>query len=601
MFKKIGGKKGHEEAGPTMVGREAGTASARKDVSQRTYRPLEYTQLLYPLCACSQAPKIGLSTWRRRMEETVYQKLGWTKADMDENTGNLEDKEANFHAAVENLQQLYDQVERVRKASLALDDAYDVLSSSYSESSSSMDVSLADAVRGREEGVMHTELIHGWVLHAIEEILQKTPRVLAVIKQRHDVLLDYFARKRKFDNVETKVKARDYSSKLDDNLTDRRAKFEHSKAAIRTVTEALKPLLETFDEVAKQCRTDTLRVLAVSLYACTDTRAQRLRPFQDSLGDESAAALALMSTSGDPHIGCSTRRPHAPPTDAFERLVTLLDTLPELPDYHSSALKGGGPASSSLNSRRSSPGAGSVSSNSAGSVYGAPLESIHSPPVSALVAMLNELEERGGVDRQGIFRIPGNSDDVEALKVRLDANEPPREVLYQADLDDVATLTKMWFRERADPGFLEPQFQDALRDANSQYDDDAAFAQRVENVLCASNSPAAHCLTRLLDFLRTVSDNARVNMMTAENLAICFAPNILLRDPTDPAAMVGLQPAISLMERLIKTAHYARYYEAPSPERCAPFEYLPPFSARRPVRPASASSFSPSVDSIPDP
>lgn len=488
---------------------------------------------------------------------------------MDENTGNLEEEEANFHISFENLQQLYDQVERVRKASVALDEAYHVLSASYSDSSNSVDAPLADALRGRDESLVHDDLIQGWVLHAIVDILQEAPRVLAVIKLRHDVLLDYFARKRKLDNVETKAKARDHSSnKLDENLSDRRAKFEHSKAAIRTVTEALKPLLETFDEAAKQCRTDALRVLAVSLYECTNTRARRLRPFRESPGNESAAALALISDIGEQQIGCS-KQPHPPPTEAFDRLVKLLDTLPTLPDYHSSALKGGGPASSSLGSRRSSPGAGSVTSNSSGSVYGAPLESIESPPVSALSAMLNELEERGGVDRQGIFRIPGNSDDVEALKARLDANEPPRDVLYQADLDDIATLTKMWFRERADPGFLEPQFQDALRDADSQYADDAAFAQRVEDVLCESNSPAAHCLARLLDYLRTVSDHANINMMTAENLAICFAPNILLRDPNDPAAMIGLQPAISLMERLIKTANYARHYEAPSPERFA--------------------------------
>lgn len=48
VFKKIGGRKGHEDAGLTPVGRETGAGGPRKDVS-----PLQLARLLHPCRLCS--------------------------------------------------------------------------------------------------------------------------------------------------------------------------------------------------------------------------------------------------------------------------------------------------------------------------------------------------------------------------------------------------------------------------------------------------------------------------------------------------------------------------------------------------------------------
>ena len=62
------------------------------------------------------------------------------------------------------------------------------------------------------------------------------------------------------------------------------------------------------------------------------------------------------------------------------------------------------------------------------------------------------------------------------------------------------------------------------------------------------------CFYDLLAFLHDVQRGASSNMMTAENLAICFAPNVLLIDADSPSAMRDLQPAIAITERLILAA-----------------------------------------------
>ncbi|KAJ8612530.1 hypothetical protein CTAYLR_003690 [Chrysophaeum taylorii] len=507
------------------------------------------------------------------MEETMYQKLGLAKAEMDENTGDLEDEVSRFRSSVEQLEQLCDQVERVRKAESSVDEAYEGLANLYEDEHDGDTEVVAAALRARDIRVEHAHLVRGWVLDEISATLENSARVVAVVKERNDLVLDYFARKRKFDHVETRAaRAKgDPSAKLDESLSERRAKFEHSKDAVRAMTEYLAPLLENFVAAATQCRADALRVLAGTHLVFTRAMADRVDPWAKTVRESPVRELLAQVAAA--RRGEGPPRPTAPRTEAFKKLVLMLESPPRLATYNPPP-KGGGPVASTT--RR-----GSTATR--GAVYGAALAAISSPPVEALAALLEALSNNGALDRQGIFRIPGNSDEVDHLKKRLDdACEPPSSVLADADVDDLATLTKMWFRERAD-NFLEPVLQDALRDASNRCPDDVEFAIAVGDLLDAANTPstkaAAFCLPLLLGFLARVADNAASNMMTAENLAICFAPNILLRDPDDPAAMIGLQPAISLMERLILNAnnitrqrpdHFQQQQPPPKPVRPPP-------------------------------
>lgn len=470
----------------------------------------------------------NMAARRRRFEESTLQRMGLAKAEMDENTGDLEDSVQRFKSCVEGLEKLYDQMDRIRKAQCTLDEAYSGLAASY-------DDDLSRAVASREERYVHDTLVRGWVLDEISATIASSERVIVEIKKRKDAILDYHARKRKMESTETKA-AKASSHKLEESLSDRRAKFEHCKEQVRTMTAYVGPLLEAYVEAATECRSDALQVLAASHYSLVEAQALELRQWAAGVytGDACGAKHVLIEVT-KVRDGQGPPRPTAPMNQALKTLTVQLEAAPVLQDFseikhHRQAKKHGGSA-----------------------VYGAPLSSATAPPVRALEALLDYLQTNG-LERQGVFRIPGNQDDVEALKAKIDEGEDPSSVLQGADVDDVATLTKMWFRERDQP-FLDDHLLSSLRSA-----DDESFIEDVNSALhdfanaSLPNHAAAFCLCRLLAFLRVVADNSDVNMMSPENIAICFAPNILLSNPNDPSAMLSMQPAIALMERLVVNA-----------------------------------------------
>lgn len=465
----------------------------------------------------------NFSTMRRRLEESVVQKLGLSKGEMDENTGDLDDAVQRFKSSVEGLEKLYDQIDRIRKAQCVLDEAY----------AGFADDDLARAVASREERAVHEQLVRGWVLDEISATIASSERVIGEMKKRKDAILDYLYRKRKMENTEKK--AEKSSHKLDETLSEKRAKYEHSKEQVRTMTAYVGPLLEAYVEAANECRSDAVQVLAASHYSLVEAQALQLRQWAASVytGEACAAKNVLIEVT-KVREGHSLRST-APMNQALRHLTVQLEAAPVLSDFIKHQKK-----------------------KHSAHVYGAPLSSATAPPVKALEALLDYLQ-LNGLERQGVFRIPGNQDDVEALKARIDQGEDPATVLQNADVDDVATLTKMWFRERDQP-FLDDQILSSLRSA-----DDESFVEDVNAALhdfanaSLPNHAAAFCLCRLLGFLRVVADNADVNMMSPENIAICFAPNILLSNPNDPAAMLSMQPAIALMERLVANAPHIAF------------------------------------------
>ena len=62
------------------------------------------------------------------------------------------------------------------------------------------------------------------------------------------------------------------------------------------------------------------------------------------------------------------------------------------------------------------------------------------------------------------------------------------------------------------------------------------------------------CLRYLLGFLVRVTQCKEHNMMSADNLAIVFAPTVLRPEGTDEISMFDLQACITLVKMLIEQA-----------------------------------------------
>lgn len=138
--------------------------------------------------------------------------------------------------------------------------------------------------------------------------------------------------------------------------------------------------------------------------------------------------------------------------------------------------------------------------------------------LSEMVLKLN------GAQTEGIFRVPGDIDEVNNLKVRMDRwLEPPVN-----DPHVPASLLKLWYRELADPLVPNDFYQNCL-DAAEDSEQACLLIERLPYI----NRLVLTYLIRFLQiFIRP--ENVAVTKMDASNLAMVMAPNCLRCQSEDP-------------------------------------------------------------------
>uniref|UniRef100_A0A915IEG4 Rho GTPase-activating protein 39 n=1 Tax=Romanomermis culicivorax TaxID=13658 RepID=A0A915IEG4_ROMCU len=138
--------------------------------------------------------------------------------------------------------------------------------------------------------------------------------------------------------------------------------------------------------------------------------------------------------------------------------------------------------------------------------------------LSEMVLKLN------GAQTEGIFRVPGDIDEVNNLKVRMDRwLEPPVN-----DPHVPASLLKLWYRELADPLVPNNFYQNCL-DAAENSEQACLLIEQLPYI----NRLVLTYLIRFLQiFIRP--ENVAVTKMDANNLAMVMAPNCLRCQSEDP-------------------------------------------------------------------
>jgi len=133
--------------------------------------------------------------------------------------------------------------------------------------------------------------------------------------------------------------------------------------------------------------------------------------------------------------------------------------------------------------------------------------------------------EKNGINTEGIFRLAGEQTEIKRIKELMNNKTP-----YQTnDINAIATLLKIWFRELPIP-ILNALPQESIMGFQDANDCVIAFNSLPE--------PNKTLLTWLLDLMMQVVANCSINKMTAQNLAIVVAPN--LYDINTPNPMQGL-------------------------------------------------------------
>lgn len=141
------------------------------------------------------------------------------------------------------------------------------------------------------------------------------------------------------------------------------------------------------------------------------------------------------------------------------------------------------------------------------------------------IVLSEEVLRLNGTQTEGIFRVPGDIDEVNALKLRCD------QWILPSDCPDPhipASLLKLWYRELYEP-LIPAQFYETC--VENYANADAAIA--IVNQLPDINRLVLCYLIRFLQVF-AAQENAQVTKMDVNNLAMVMAPNCLRCESDDP-------------------------------------------------------------------
>eukprot|EP01113_Clastostelium_recurvatum_P033667 TRINITY_DN447_c0_g1_i3.p1 TRINITY_DN447_c0_g1~~TRINITY_DN447_c0_g1_i3.p1 ORF type:complete len:362 (+),score=93.24 TRINITY_DN447_c0_g1_i3:204-1289(+) len=144
---------------------------------------------------------------------------------------------------------------------------------------------------------------------------------------------------------------------------------------------------------------------------------------------------------------------------------------------------------------------------------------------SILAMMKRSLLVHDGLRSEGIFRLAGEQTEIRRIKETMNR----KEFTDSNDLNTIANLIKIWFRELPTP-ILNALPQESIFYSSEVSDCVAAFENLPE--------PQKSLLSWLMDLLIQVASHSTVNKMTIQNLAIVVAPNLYDVSTSNP--MEGL-------------------------------------------------------------
>ncbi|XP_036448044.1 rho GTPase-activating protein 39 isoform X1 [Colossoma macropomum] len=131
----------------------------------------------------------------------------------------------------------------------------------------------------------------------------------------------------------------------------------------------------------------------------------------------------------------------------------------------------------------------------------------------------------GGAQTEGIFRVPGDIDEVNALKLQVDQWKVPENL---SDPNVPASLLKLWYRELEEPVIPQSFYTQCI----SHYEDPEAAIGVVQSLPELNRLVLCYFIHFLQVFAQPV--NVSKTKMDVNNLAMVMAPNCLRCQSDDP-------------------------------------------------------------------
>jgi len=154
------------------------------------------------------------------------------------------------------------------------------------------------------------------------------------------------------------------------------------------------------------------------------------------------------------------------------------------------------------------------------------------------------------IDVEGIFRVNASAFHLQTMRTTLDRGEPLDASQYGPH--DWAGIVKLYFRELVEPMFPIDLYDCIIPSALTKQGNEPCDLEKIQKAI--NLLPCGHTcvLYRLLQFLNLVVTHSYNNKMTAENLAIVFAP-CLFRHPLENTSMEAVVSDFPLQIKFISS------------------------------------------------
>ncbi|KAJ6663561.1 hypothetical protein lerEdw1_009640 [Lerista edwardsae] len=188
--------------------------------------------------------------------------------------------------------------------------------------------------------------------------------------------------------------------------------------------------------------------------------------------------------------------------------------------------------------------------------FGVPLTTVVTPekPIPIFIERCIEYIEATGLSTEGIYRVSGNKSEMESLQRQFDQDHNLDLAEKDFTVNAVAGAMKSFFSELPDP-LVPYNMQNELVEAHKINDREQKL-HALKEVLKKFPKENHEVFKYVISHLNKVSHNSKVNLMTSENLSICFWPTLMRPDFSTMDALTATRIYQTIIELFIQQCHF---------------------------------------------
>ncbi|XP_006627687.1 rho GTPase-activating protein 35 [Lepisosteus oculatus] len=231
--------------------------------------------------------------------------------------------------------------------------------------------------------------------------------------------------------------------------------------------------------------------------------------------------------------------------------------------------------------------------------FGVPLVTVVSPerPIPIFIDKCIRYIEATGLSTEGIYRVSGNKAEMESMQRQFDQDHSLDLAEKDFTVNTVAGAMKSFFSELPEP--LVPYSMQLELVEAYKINEREQRLQAMKDILRRFPRENYDVFKYVICHLNKVSQNNRVNLMTSENLSICFWPTLMRPDFTTMDALTATRTYQTIIETFIHQCAFFFYnqplVDTPSGLPASPTTLIgaSSYSCYTPVPPPLPSSSSP--------